>query len=75
MEVVFVISFLMIVCFMFGYFIGHNKGFNECSEAYEKYSITTTKGISGREYVEKYNECPMCDNCPDNCPFDFSKCD
>ena len=37
MEVVFVISFLMIVCFMFGYFIGHNKGFNECEEICEKY--------------------------------------
>lgn len=46
MEVVFVICFLMIICFMFGYFIGHTKGFNECEEIYEKYSVTTSKGYN-----------------------------
>ena len=37
MEVFIVISFLMIVCFMFGYFMGYKDGFNECEEICEKY--------------------------------------
>lgn len=24
----------------------------------------------GREYVSNYNKCPMCTDCPDNCPLD-----
>lgn len=28
------------------------------------------KPISGIEYVEKYGECPICENCPHNCPLD-----
>lgn len=24
----------------------------------------------GREYVSNYNKCPMCMDCPDNCPLD-----
>lgn len=31
---------------------------------------TTTKPISGREYVSKYGRCPMCTDCPDGCPLD-----
>lgn len=38
MEIVFVIGFLMIVCFMFGYFIGYNKGFNESEKIHEKFT-------------------------------------
>lgn len=41
MEVVFVISFIMITCFGMGYFIGYNKGFDECSNIHERYSRTT----------------------------------
>lgn len=26
--------------------------------------------ISGREYVKKYGECPICVDCPHNCPLD-----
>ncbi len=25
---------------------------------------------SGREYVEKTGKCPMCEDCPDNCPIE-----
>lgn len=56
--------------FLIGIVIGYNYGFNECSEAYKKYSVTTSKGISGREYVEKYGECPICEDCPHNCPLE-----
>ena len=28
------------------------------------------KPISGREYVGKYGECPICVDCPHNCPLD-----
>lgn len=69
MEVV-VISFLMIICIMLGYFLGYTKGFDESEEIHEKYSVTTSKGISGREYVEKYGECPICEDCPHNCPLE-----
>lgn len=41
MEVVFAISFIMITCFGMGYFIGYNKGFDECSNIHERYSCTT----------------------------------
>lgn len=36
MEIVFILVFLDIVCFMFGYFIGYNKGFKECEEIKRK---------------------------------------
>lgn len=26
------------------------------------------KKVAGRDYVKKTGECPMCENCPDNCP-------
>lgn len=32
--------------------------------------IDIFKGLSGREYVEKYGECPICEDCPHNCPLD-----
>lgn len=38
MEVVFVISFFMVICIMFGYFLGYTKGFNECEKIHEKYT-------------------------------------
>lgn len=28
------------------------------------------KKISGREYVKATGKCPMCEDCPDNCPID-----
>ena len=36
MEVLFALLFLIIVSFMFGYFIGYNKGFKECEEIKQK---------------------------------------
>lgn len=58
MEVVFVICFLIIICFMFGYFIGHTKGFNKCEEIYEKYSVTISKGYNDAidDFVKLTNE-------------------
>lgn len=41
MELLFVFLFLIIVCFMFGYFIGYNKGFKECEEIKQKYTSKT----------------------------------
>lgn len=38
MEKVFVLVFFSIVCFMFGYFVGYNKGFKECEEIKEKFN-------------------------------------
>lgn len=64
MGVIILIIFFGILCHMLGYFIGYNKGFKEC----KKYSLTTSNGISGREYVEIYGECPICVDCPHNCP-------
>ena len=32
--------------------------------------IDIFKGLSGREYVEKYGECPICEDCPHNCTLD-----
>lgn len=41
MEIVFVLVFFGIVCFMFGYFVGYNKGFKECEEIKQKYTSKT----------------------------------
>lgn len=30
----------------------------------------TVDPVSGRQYVEMFNGCPMCMDCPDGCPFD-----
>lgn len=68
MEVFIGIAIILICCFSIGYFIGHKDGFRECEEIKQKYSITTSNGISGREYVEIYGECPICVDCPHNCP-------
>ena len=70
MDVIILIIFFGILCHMLGYFIGYNKGFKECEEINQKYSLTTSKGISGREYVEIYGECPICEDCPHNCPLE-----
>ena len=35
-----------------------------------KNDTTTAKNISGREFVEKFGECPICENCPHGCPLD-----
>ena len=70
MGVIFGLTFIMITCFGMGYFIGYNKGFDECDNIHERYSLTTSKGISGKEYVEKYGECPICVDCPHNCPLE-----
>ena len=70
MEVFIVFSFLAIASFYIGYITGHKHGFEECEEIKQKYSLTTSKGISGREYVEKYGECPICEDCPHNCPLE-----
>ena len=58
-------------------FTVHNK---EADNLYEyivnfenKNYTTTAKNISGREYVEKFGECPICENCPHGCPLDKEK--
>lgn len=36
----------------------------------EKMRYDLDKLKCGREYVEEFYECPMCTDCPDNCPLD-----
>lgn len=57
-----IVVLIVFICFLMCVFI---------KEEIEK---RKSKPISGREYAEKYGECPMCEDCPHNCPFDFSKC-
>ena len=55
-----------------------NKLYGEAADALYEYIVnfenkndtTTAKNISGREYVEKFGECPICENCPHGCPLD-----
>ena len=32
--------------------------------------LNNKKHICGREYVEMYGECPICENCPHGCPLE-----
>ena len=32
--------------------------------------IENFKNFLGREYTKNINSCPMCEDCPDNCPLD-----
>ena len=32
--------------------------------------IDDIQNIVGREYVELFDSCPMCTDCPDGCPLD-----
>lgn len=32
--------------------------------------IENFKNFSGREYAKNINSCPMCVDCPDNCPLE-----
>lgn len=51
-----------------------NGSNNKIEELADKI-IADIKYYNGQEYVKAFNECPMCINCPDGCPFDnYSDC-
>lgn len=43
---------------------GSTEAFNKAILALERASIC------GRDYVKEFGKCPICIDCPDNCPLD-----
>lgn len=46
----------------------HQAYIKGVADANARYNLNKLK--CGRDYVKEFGECPMCTDCPDNCPLD-----
>ena len=64
-------ALLIPVCLVFAYIAGRMNLIELVLKmAKEKLVELDRYRFSGREYVEMTGKCPMCEDCPDNCPIE-----